>query len=72
MPVVAKTSATTILLWAGSYPAQFLFYKAWEKMTAQNPPETGIIIGIVGVFTVAAGGLLGCKVKFVFEATGVH
>ena len=33
---------------------------------------TGAGTDIVGAFTVGAGGLLGCKGKVVFTATGVY
>ena len=31
-----------LLLWAGSCPAQILFYRAWERMIAQYPPATSM------------------------------
>ena len=37
MSVVATTSTATVLLWAGSHPAQILVYAAWERMTAKYP-----------------------------------
>ena len=39
MPVVATILPAAILLWVGSHPAQLLFQAAWERLTAQNPPE---------------------------------
>ena len=38
MLVVAMILSAAILLQVGSHPTQLLFYAAWERMTAQNPP----------------------------------
>ena len=45
MPIVATILFVAILLRVGSHPAQLLFYAAWDRITAQNPPATNGDIG---------------------------
>ena len=45
MPTVAMLLSMIILLQVGSRTTQLLFYAAWERMTAQNPPEANGDLG---------------------------
>ena len=45
LPVMAILLSATVILWAGSHPAQLLFYAARERMTVQNPPATNGDLG---------------------------